>query len=64
MTATEPERLLGDYLLYNDRQAAPMKSQQHGYLNKTGTVTPPTGMPVWMGEISVSFYLMKTAGNY
>lgn len=28
MTATEPERLLGDYLLYNDRQAAPMKSQQ------------------------------------
>lgn len=55
MTAIEPECLLGDYLLYNDRKAAPMKSQQHGYLNKTGTVTPPTGMTVWMGESQSHF---------
>lgn len=47
--AIEPECLLGDYLLYNDREAAPTKSQQRGYLNKTGTVTSPIGMTVWMG---------------
>lgn len=35
----------------NDRDNAPMNSQQYDCLNKNGTVTIPDDITVWMGEI-------------
>lgn len=44
-----------------DRDVAPMKSQQYGYLNKTCIMTIPIDMPVWVKEVSQG--LTSTAGN-
>lgn len=47
-----PGHLLKDGVFLFDKDAAPRKSQQHGWLDKTCTIRTPVYISAWTGEIS------------